>query len=273
MLSEIFKCGLCSQFLVDPVTLKCNGQNVCASHLKLSENSLVCNICHESHEKPKKSEISKALEIDPMLSISEAKVTLQKMSKRDPQNLVYKYYEDIRCEVDLRREKLKFEIDEYSDELTEALKTNQTGTAENDLNGIIQKYKAYGKYLIQSITSTQKECKETLKKMNQRGLKVDDTAETDLKKVIDQYDQFEIDRMDFEKVNRQILELKLQCDKMLEDYEEAVQMRRQNSFSSKKSSLSDTSGTSSIGLNNQSVIPITSFFVNLYSFLFHLFSF
>lgn len=232
---------------------------------------MVCAICHESHDKPKKSEISKALEIDPILSISEAKVTLQKMSKRDSQNLVYKYYEDIKSEVDLRREKIKFEIDEYSDELIEALKINQNGMAENDLNGIIQKYKAYGKYLIQSITNTQKECKETLKKMNQRGLKVDDTAETGLKKVIDQYDKFEIDRMEFEKVNRQILELKLQCDKMLEDYEEAVLMRKQDNFSSKKSSPSDTPAISSIGLNNQSVIPITYFSANLYLFLFHLF--
>ncbi len=40
-------------------------------------------------------------------------------------NYIYEYFEDIKRQVDIRREDLKFKIDNYSDELIKSVETNQ----------------------------------------------------------------------------------------------------------------------------------------------------
>ncbi len=47
----------------------------------------------------------------------------------DPDSYVYDYFEEIKRQVDLRRENLKQEIDEYSDEIIQTINQKQRGLA------------------------------------------------------------------------------------------------------------------------------------------------
>ncbi len=59
---------------------------------------------------------------------------------------IYDYFEDIKRQVDIRREKLKLEIDEYSDEIIKSLEINQQNLIKlskdiNKMTTIIEKSK------------------------------------------------------------------------------------------------------------------------------------
>ncbi len=45
--------------------------------------------------------------------------------EKNAENYIYEYFEDIKRQVDIRREDLKFKIDNYSDELIKSVETNQ----------------------------------------------------------------------------------------------------------------------------------------------------
>lgn len=190
-------CALCNRLLTDPVTLEC-GYNVCCSHLNivLGSSSYFCDLCHQLHFISKLklhtnqdvlNSLVKKLQSDPLSLIDEASETLQKMDTADPEYFVYEYFEDLKRQVDLRREKLKTEIDEHSDKL------------------------------IQTIAERQADYMESARVIKQKGL--DKTVSAELNKAIDKYQVMPVKEEQFEGINRQVLELKFQCDKLLEQYQ------------------------------------------------------
>jgi len=132
-------CQQCNKLLVDPVVTAC-GKFICKIHLEKlftheskEKNSFICEICQEEHFIPKNGfvvpdrlqdlldvELNK-FEPSPMFDecrkeLEEAKASVLKIDQleKDPESYIYDRFEDIKRQVDLRREDLKFKIDTYS---------------------------------------------------------------------------------------------------------------------------------------------------------------
>lgn len=145
-IKNLFECDVCLELLAEPVTLAC-GCTVCKSHLKdiSEEERFECESCQEEHSVPKAGfRINKnlqkalncklnALKASPIfeeckLQIESVRKSLSKIDQMsdDPELFVYEYFENIKRQVDLRREELKFKIDEYSDEIVVEISRTQS---------------------------------------------------------------------------------------------------------------------------------------------------
>lgn len=138
----LFNCDQCNKLLVDPITIPC-GNTICKKHLdslleniKNGEISFKCHLCNDMHVVQSKGfvvnkRIQNALDIkfntltlNPIYN--DCKNTIDKTREiaaeiepicNDPESYFFEYFEDIKRQVDLRREALKLKIDEYSDEV------------------------------------------------------------------------------------------------------------------------------------------------------------
>jgi hypothetical protein len=145
-----FDCDLCNKLLVDPVVMQCDS-TICKTHLdKLITNgsnekrTFICEICQEDHLIPKKgfmvnNRLQKllrlelnALKVSPvfnecMKEIEDAKENVVKIGllEKNAENYIYDYFEDVKRQVDIRREDLKFKIDKYSDEIIKSVELDQ----------------------------------------------------------------------------------------------------------------------------------------------------
>ena len=145
-----FECDLCKKLLVDPVVIPCES-TICKTHIDnlLSNNSneksiMVCGICQEDHLIPKKGFMANkrlqkllslelnALKLSPvfdecMKEIEDAKENVDKIEllEKNAENYIYDYFEDVKRQVDIRREDLKFKIDTYSDEIIKSVELDQ----------------------------------------------------------------------------------------------------------------------------------------------------
>jgi hypothetical protein len=139
---NLFDCEQCNQLLVDPVTLLC-GYSVCKRHLdELLENTpkelntFECELCKEKHSIQEDGfAINKiiqnalniklsTLKLNPVYEeckteINEARMNIQMIENldKDPENFIFEYFEELKRKVDLRRETLKLELDNCSDEI------------------------------------------------------------------------------------------------------------------------------------------------------------
>ena len=59
--------------------------------------------------------------------INEAKYQIQKIEilEKDPENYVFEYFEELKRQVDLRREELKLRLDECSDQIIESIESTK----------------------------------------------------------------------------------------------------------------------------------------------------
>ena len=167
----LFDCDICNNLLVDPISLPC-GNNVCNQHLEhfVLEKSFVCESCNGKHHVPEEGhfivnkQIKKALDIDLnnlkvsfsaynecKVRIEEAKESLEQIEalERNAESHIYEYFGSIKRQVDIRREKLKAEIDDYSDSLIKSLDTAQTEfiRLSNEENELSKNIKAFKKQL------------------------------------------------------------------------------------------------------------------------------
>lgn len=235
MISENFKCSLCSQFLADPIKLQC-GPKQCGSHSRILSLYESCHLCKKYACKRKKisdSEIAEKLKFDPILAITEAKETVRRMSNTDPDYIAYEYFEDLKRQVDLKREKLKIELDEYSDKLIEA------------------------------ITKTQAESMELAKNVRKDGIALDETLANEIKEIVEEYETMAINEEDFEKFNRQLLVLKFKCDKMLEEYQKSILSEKYVLETDTYINISELFGKTRIEKRNM----VSFIFIILYSFI------
>jgi hypothetical protein len=137
--------------LADPVVIPC-GKFICKTHLDSlmtnksnDKGNFICEICQEQHLVPKngfmvnnrlqdllKVEINDLKFDDPIfdeckLEVEEAKENMSKVQELEKKTemYIYDYFEDIKREIDLRREGLKQKIDDYSDKMIKSLEVNQ----------------------------------------------------------------------------------------------------------------------------------------------------
>lgn len=214
--AEIFKCKLCSQLLVDPVTLPCCASLVCASHVDVLENTnYTCHICHQCHRARftlDTSEIDEALfhieeqrsdvfeqlsELDPKEFVRIAKETISKTEKgpKTPKLAVLEYFEDIKNQVDVIREEFRVVL-----------------VKETDDEALLEKIDDQSNFIIECLCDLQE---HAVKKAEALEPSFNETVLEDLKAMVHQVESKSIDDGQFEQVNKQILEFKFRCDQML----------------------------------------------------------
>ena len=232
---SLFDCSLCNKMMVDPITLVC-GYTVCKSHLdkmrkdSTNKKSFKCEICIKQHYVPNggfviNKHIQKALEFkfhdfkpSPIFDeckqlIKETKEIADKVQAitDDPENFIYEYFSDLKRKVDLRREELKFKIDEYSDQL------------------------------VQSIDASQLKCTQLSKGnklMKEPFIELND----ELNKIIKEFDIFEFNDKKFEELKKKADVLRIKFNNIMADYKITLLNNKKHSFEFKEEIVSDVLG-------------------------------
>jgi uncharacterized protein YlxP (DUF503 family) len=158
--STILNCEYCDELLNgSPVVLSCCDATICSEHIeykqvKVNETKTIqvfeCELCQCSHNmKNKRFVINKLaerllkIELD-KISLGDAYVKVNKEIEKlesslrklngliqDPKNYIYEYISCVKRDVDLRREKLKAEIDKICGEMITKLENYQNECYEN----------------------------------------------------------------------------------------------------------------------------------------------
>ena len=143
-------CDVCKQLLVDPMMMSC-GKLFCKSHLtqliynrSRETNTFICGICQKKHDLPMsgfkvnnrlqhlvKLQLNKLEQLAMFegckKELENAKESVVKIEllERNAENYSYDYFEEIKRQVENRREDLKIKIDNYSDEIIKSVELNQ----------------------------------------------------------------------------------------------------------------------------------------------------
>ncbi len=234
---SLFDCCLCKNMMVDPIALVC-GNTICKSHLDKmilsrstdKKNTFKCEMCNKEHYVPDGGFVvnelaQKALEIElhniklsPIFNeckqlIKETKESAAKIEAmaNDPEGFIYQYFSDLKRKVDLRREELKLKIDECSDQL------------------------------VQSIENTQLKCTQ-LSKENKLIRDTFNESNSELNKLIKEFDIFEFNDKKFEGLKKEADALRINFDKMTADYKISLLDNKKFSFEFEESDISDIFG-------------------------------
>jgi len=217
--------------LVDPVTLPCGhtvckrhadeqleGPNK-PKKIKFDElmeaspkesNTFLCTLCDDEHYIPKKGfAINKrfqnaldiklnTLKLNPVYEeckkeIDDAKNNIQKIENlnKDPENCIYEFFEELKREVDLRREKLKLELDNSSDEI------------------------------LQFIESAKDNCIKLSKETKKLSTEIEKSKE-ELTELVGRFDTFEIDYEKFEEIRESLTVLNEDLTRKLEEFKDSI---------------------------------------------------
>lgn len=134
MVQSMFSCELCFNTFVSPITMPC-GVTICQTHLNefLKQKCIFCKEHHARHMD--NFQVNKSLQkmIDLQLntlklspSFEECKKSIAKLNEtideidliyNDTQHFVFEYFEEIKRQVDLRKEKITESINIYSDNI------------------------------------------------------------------------------------------------------------------------------------------------------------
>ena len=223
-IKNFFDCDLCHQVLVNPISFPC-GSNVCKDHLdKLMKNVskeksfFQCEICQEEHFIPKSGfkankMVQNGLEIQfntlkltpifdeckTVLKTAHERVAEIETLEKNSEGYIYEYYEEIKRQVDIRREDLKVKIDKYSDEV------------------------------IQSIEGTQVNYIKISKQVNKISADIEHSKK-ELDEYVKKFDTFDIDEKKFEAIKQGVVELNEKFDKIILDYNNALIGNKEYSF-------------------------------------------
>lgn len=151
--NELLKCKFCQQnFKGVPIILSCCGETICSIHLdEINSNNkrklFNCPCCETEHDmENKKFVTNKAVEqltnskfnFGDVYEKAEKECkklnkTIEKLNhlKTDPKNFVFEYISKLKNQVDLRKEKLKEEIEELSDQMIKKLEDFEKECYEN----------------------------------------------------------------------------------------------------------------------------------------------
>ena len=221
---NLFNCEQCSQLLVDPVTLPC-GSSVCKSHLdELIEkttketNKFECELCKEKHYIPENGfAINKrfqsaldiklnTLKLNPVYNeckkeINLAENSIEKIENllKDPEHFIFEYFEELKRQVDLRRENLKLKLDNCSDEI------------------------------ITSIEITKENCIKLSKESKRLSTEIEKSKE-ELTKLIDGFDTFEISDKKFEEIKKSLIVLNRGLTRTLGETKDSITRGKEYTF-------------------------------------------
>jgi len=136
-LNQLFNCKCCSKLLHEPVLLPC-GKTVCKIHTEeiAKKECIFCTKLHQITEDgfPVNEFLENLLEMQlnkinfNFCHLTDCQVLLDDLNKKlsevesirnDKANFIYEYFSEITREVDLRRDTLICDIEEYSNEISE----------------------------------------------------------------------------------------------------------------------------------------------------------
>jgi len=236
-IKNFFDCDLCHQVLVDPVSIPC-GSNLCMDHLdkllrnvSTEKNIFQCEICQEEHFIPKSGfninkRLQRGLEIQfntlkltpifdqckTAIKKAHEKVAEIETLERNSEGYIYEYFEDIKRQVDIRREDLKMKIDKYSDEV------------------------------IQSIAGTQVNYIKISQQVNQISTNIEQSKK-ELDEYVKKFDTFDIDEKKFEDIKQRVVGVTGKFDKIIPQYNNALIGNKEYSFKYGEISIADVFGS------------------------------
>jgi len=236
IVKSFLDCEQCNKLLVDPVVIAC-GKFICKIHLdKLlthefkKKNTFICGICQEEHFIPKNgfvvhNRLQNLLDVElnklassPMFEecrkeIENAKENMIEIGllEKNAENYIYDYFEDIKRQVDIRREDLKFKIDTYSDQIIKSVEMDQMNLIQlskeaNQLTNNIEKSK------------------------------------TDLNQLIAQFDILEFNDKKFEDIKASVAVVNQEFNNILAEYQDSLISNKKCTFEFKELSIEDIFG-------------------------------
>jgi hypothetical protein len=131
--------------------------------------------------------------------------------EKNAENYIYDYFEDIKRQVDLRREDLKFKIDTYSDEIIKSV--------ENDQMNYIKLSKE-----ISIISANIEKSKE------------------ELNKSVLQFDTLEFNYEKFGNIKASVADVNLKFNKILTEYNDSLIDNKKYAFEFKELKIEDVFG-------------------------------
>jgi hypothetical protein len=235
-LKSFLDCEQCNKLLVDPVVMAC-GKIICKTHLdKLltheskEKNAFICEICQEEHFIPKNGfvvpdKLQNLLDIElnklapsPMFEecrkeIENAKENVVEIGllEKNAENYIYDYFEDIKRQVDIRREDLKFRIDTYSDQI------------------------------IKSVEMDQMNLIKLSKEANQLTTNIEKSRK-DLNELIAQFDNLELNDKKFEDIKASVAVVNQEFHKILAEYQDSLIGNKKYTFEFKELPIEDIFG-------------------------------
>jgi len=168
-INSYFKCKLCKEILKYPVALPC-GETICKEHVE-EIGSQKCSLCGDLHQIPEGGFMVNQI-VQNMLEaqlntlaynfdqFNDSKKLIDNLNRslkeiegirNDPENFISEYFCELNRQVDLRRDELFVEIQEYSDELIENINVlrqeclincENTKTGKTETNKTIDECKA-----------------------------------------------------------------------------------------------------------------------------------
>jgi DNA repair ATPase RecN len=208
-IKHLLDCDIYNKLLIDPVSTLC-GFIVCKSHLDHYEDTFQCDLCNSEHTVPKnRYKVLKRLqdalsiqlntfELTPVYDeckkiIEEAQKDVNEIESidKDPENFIYEYFEDIKRQVDLRREYLKEKIDTYSDET------------------------------IESINNAQINCQKLAKEVNKLSKDFED-SKINLNEQIKEFDTFKISEQKFQMIKENVSVLTSKLNEILTQFKSSL---------------------------------------------------
>ena len=145
---ELFKCGFCQKIFEDPVFLPCL-ESVCRAH---SEDVCAepCLFCDQKHSVPEEGFVSDK-RTKKMLELEVNKISLQSESYdqckkaideiatlnsyvdsilQDPKNFIYEYFSELKNKVDLKKESLSADLNNWYEKIIDEINQAQSRCEE-----------------------------------------------------------------------------------------------------------------------------------------------
>ncbi len=231
MLNQLFDCKFCSKLLHEPVLLPC-GKTVCKIHTVViaSKECIFCNKFHHIPEDglPVNEFVEKQLEMQlnrinfNFCHLTDCKILLedlnQKMNevesiRKDKENFIYEYFSDITREVDMRRDTLIRDIEEYSNEIIE------------DINKLRQ------------------ECLDSSSHQLKAAEEVFDACKLEINELKDKFESFEMYDKKFEEVLSKSMVLQEKLELEINKYKFELQGNKSYRLESKEIKINEVFGT------------------------------
>ena len=161
MLEDLLKCKCCTETLVKPVLLPC-GNSICKYHeeecINSGSKSIYCASCELSHDIPETFGFPRVLALEKLLEqkaennsnstdlFTDYKETMDKYNEfsnlfddfekliNNPEMTLHNEFNELRNKVDLRREELKFGIDEDALKIIDQINEYETECKANLLS-------------------------------------------------------------------------------------------------------------------------------------------
>ena len=145
--------------------------------------------------------------------IEKAKETVLKVEelKKNEEMYIYNFFEDIKRQVDIRREDLKFKIDNYSDEIIKSVELNQTN------------------------------CIKLSKEVNQITENIEKSRK-DLSELISRFDSLKFNDKNFENIKANVEVVNQEFQKMLNEYKNFLVGNKKYTFEFKELPIEEIFG-------------------------------